>query len=58
MTTKPSGSLQPNGTHMHEPTMPVEEVAKAVVYLASLPLDVTVLSMTIMARDMPFVGRG
>ncbi|GAA6029063.1 hypothetical protein JCM8097_001575 [Rhodosporidiobolus ruineniae] len=64
MTTKPGGSLQPNGQHIQEPVMPVEEVAKAVVQMASLPLDVNILNMarcpfpTIMARDMPFVGRG
>jgi hypothetical protein len=38
--------------------MDVEHVARAVVYLAGLPLDVNVLFMTIMATKMPFVGRG
>ena len=33
-------------------------VARAVVYMASLPPDANVLSMTVMATDMPFVGRG
>ena len=41
-----------------EPTMDVEHVARAVVYMASLPLDANVLFMTVMATDMPFVGRG
>ena len=41
-----------------EPTMHVENVAKAVVYMASLPLDANVLFMTVMATKMPFVGRG
>jgi NADP-dependent 3-hydroxy acid dehydrogenase YdfG len=36
----------------------VENVAKAVVYMASLPLDANVLFMTVMATKMPFVGRG
>ena len=38
--------------------MDVEEVADAVVYMASLPLDANVLFMTVMATKMPFVGRG
>jgi NADP-dependent 3-hydroxy acid dehydrogenase YdfG len=38
--------------------MHVENVAKAVVYMASLPLDANVLFMTVMATKMPFVGRG
>ncbi len=41
-----------------EPTMDVDEVAAAVVHMASLPLSTNVLSMTIMATKMPFVGRG
>jgi NADP-dependent 3-hydroxy acid dehydrogenase YdfG len=41
-----------------EPTMDVEAVARAVLYMASLPLDANVLSMTVMATKMPFVGRG
>jgi NADP-dependent 3-hydroxy acid dehydrogenase YdfG len=38
--------------------MDVDTVAKAVLYMASLPLDANVLSMTVMATKMPFVGRG
>ena len=41
-----------------EPTMDVENVAGAVVYMASLPLDANVLFMTVMATKMPLVGRG
>ena len=52
------GVPQPNGTIMPEPLMDVENVARAVVYMASLPLDANVLFMTIMATKMPFVGRG
>lgn len=52
------GVLQPNGQIAVEPTMDVEDVARAVVYMASLPLSANVQSMTVMARDMPFVGRG
>ena len=52
------GVPQPNGTTMVEPRMDVAHVASAVVYMASLPLDANVLTMTIMASKMPFVGRG
>ena len=53
-----SGVLQAHGGVAAEPTMDVEHVASAVVYMASLPLDVNVQFMTIMATKMPFVGRG
>jgi NAD(P)-dependent dehydrogenase (short-subunit alcohol dehydrogenase family) len=52
------GVPQPNGTLEPEATMDVEAVARAVLYMASLPLDANVLSMTVMATKMPFVGRG
>jgi NAD(P)-dependent dehydrogenase (short-subunit alcohol dehydrogenase family) len=52
------GVPQANGTTMVEPTMDVDCVAKAVVYMASLPLDANVLFLTVMATKMPFVGRG
>jgi NAD(P)-dependent dehydrogenase (short-subunit alcohol dehydrogenase family) len=52
------GVLQANGTVAVEPTMDVEHVASAVVYMASLPLDANVQFMTIMATKMPFIGRG
>jgi NADP-dependent 3-hydroxy acid dehydrogenase YdfG len=38
--------------------MTAEDVGRAVVYMASLPLDTNVLFMTVMANKMPFVGRG
>ena len=53
-----NGVPQPNGTLVPEPTMDVEAVARAVLYMASLPLEANVLSMTVMATKMPFVGRG
>ncbi len=53
-----SGVLQANGTVAVEPTMDVDNVARAVVYMASLPLDANVLFMTVLATQMPFVGRG
>ncbi len=52
------GVLQADGTTAVEPLMDVEHVGRVVAYLASLPLDVNVLFMTIMATKMPFVGRG
>src|SRR5438552_7009445 len=52
------GVPQPNGQIVPEPLMDVENVAKAVVYMASLPLDANVQFMTVMATKMPFVGRG
>jgi NAD(P)-dependent dehydrogenase (short-subunit alcohol dehydrogenase family) len=52
------GVLQANGTVQTEPRIDVEQVARAVVHMASLPLDTNVLFMTIMATKMPFVGRG
>jgi len=53
-----AGVLQPNGEVMGEPTMHLDNVANAVVYMAGLPADANVLSMTVMATTMPFVGRG
>jgi NAD(P)-dependent dehydrogenase (short-subunit alcohol dehydrogenase family) len=52
------GVPQPNGTVAVEPTMDPADVARAVVYMASLPLDANVQFMTVMATKMPFIGRG
>jgi NAD(P)-dependent dehydrogenase (short-subunit alcohol dehydrogenase family) len=52
------GVLQPSGEVRPEPTMDVDHVARAVVYMAGLPLDANVLFMTVMATGMPYVGRG
>jgi NAD(P)-dependent dehydrogenase (short-subunit alcohol dehydrogenase family) len=52
------GVLQPDGRMMIEPRMNVDDVGRAVAYMASLPLDTNVLFMTVMANLMPFVGRG
>jgi NAD(P)-dependent dehydrogenase (short-subunit alcohol dehydrogenase family) len=54
----PQGVLQANGETAPEPVMDVNVVADAVLHMASLPLDANVLSMTVMATKMPFVGRG
>ncbi len=52
------GVPQADGRIMAEPTMDVEHAAKAVLQMASLPLDTNVQFMTIMATGMPFIGRG
>jgi NAD(P)-dependent dehydrogenase (short-subunit alcohol dehydrogenase family) len=52
------GIQQANGTMMVEPRMDVKHVADAVVYMASLPLDANVQFMTVMATNMPYIGRG
>jgi len=52
------GVLQPDGTTKHEPRMDAKAVGDAVAYMAGLPLDANVLTMTVMATKMPFVGRG
>jgi NAD(P)-dependent dehydrogenase (short-subunit alcohol dehydrogenase family) len=52
------GVPQPNGTIAVEPTMDPADVARAVVYMASLPLNANVQFMTVMATKMPFLGRG
>ena len=53
-----TGMPQADGSIRPEPTIDPEHVARAVVYMASLPLDANVLFMTVMATKMPFVGRG
>jgi NAD(P)-dependent dehydrogenase (short-subunit alcohol dehydrogenase family) len=52
------GVPQANGSVAVEPVMDVQHVARAVLHMASLPLDANVQFMTIMATKMPFVGRG
>lgn len=52
------GVMQAHGRVEVEATMSADNVARAVVYMANLPLDANVLFMTIMATSMPFVGRG
>ena len=52
------GVLQPDGRMMQEARMNADDVGRAAVYIANLPLDTNVLFMTVMANGMPFVGRG
>ena len=53
-----TGVAQADGSIRAEPSMDVADVGRAVAYMASLPPDATVLTMTVMAAGMPFVGRG
>jgi len=53
-----SGVPQADGSRRAEPVMDVQHVADAVLYMANLPLEANVLFMTVMATEMPFVGRG
>jgi NAD(P)-dependent dehydrogenase (short-subunit alcohol dehydrogenase family) len=55
MTT---GAMQANGDVVSEPTMDVREVGSSVLYMANLPASTNVLFHTVMATNMPFVGRG
>lgn len=52
------GVPQANGTMMVEPRMDVQHVADAVLFMAGLPLESNVLTMTVMATKMPLTGRG
>ncbi|MGH7311925.1 MAG: SDR family oxidoreductase [Candidatus Rokuibacteriota bacterium] len=53
-----TGVPQAHGAVAPEPTMDVQHVAQAVLYMASLPLDANVQFLTVMATKMPFIGRG
>jgi NAD(P)-dependent dehydrogenase (short-subunit alcohol dehydrogenase family) len=53
-----TGVPQANGTIAAEPTIDPAEVGRAIVYMASLPLDANVQFMTLMATKMPYIGRG
>jgi NADP-dependent 3-hydroxy acid dehydrogenase YdfG len=52
------GVLQANGQLVPEPTFDVSNVADAVAYMAGLPLEANVQFMTVMATQMPYIGRG
>ncbi len=54
----PGGVPQPRGDKMVEPRMDVQNVADAIVFMATRPLDANALFLNIMATQMPFVGRG
>jgi NAD(P)-dependent dehydrogenase (short-subunit alcohol dehydrogenase family) len=52
------GVAQADGSRRVEPTFELEHVGRAIVYMASLPLDANVQFLTVMATTMPFIGRG
>ena len=59
MTSKMSGGVpQADGSIASEPTIDVQHIANAVLYMANLPLDANVQFMTVMATKMPLIGRG
>ena len=59
MTARMSGGVpQADGSLASEPTMDADNVARAIVYMATLPLDANVPFMTVMANGMPYIGRG
>jgi NAD(P)-dependent dehydrogenase (short-subunit alcohol dehydrogenase family) len=53
-----AGILQADGSQKIEPTIDVKEVGRTVVYMAGLPLDTNVPFITVMANQMPYMGRG
>ncbi len=57
-TVMAEGILQADGSLRSEPRMHLDDVARAVVYMAGLPLGTNVATMTVMATKMPFIGRG
>ncbi|GAA3850830.1 SDR family oxidoreductase [[Pseudomonas] carboxydohydrogena] len=57
-TRMAGGILQPNGQTMVEPRMDVQNVADAIVFMATRTLEANVLFLNVMATKMPFVGRG
>ena len=52
------GVPQANGEIANEPVMDIDNVSRAILYMASLPLDANVQFLTVMATKMPFIGRG
>ncbi|KAM5540899.1 hypothetical protein V8D89_005543 [Ganoderma adspersum] len=58
LSPPPQGTLQPNGSYSQEAVFNAKHVGETIVHIATLPLDVTVLTFNIMATGMPFVGRG
>jgi NAD(P)-dependent dehydrogenase (short-subunit alcohol dehydrogenase family) len=58
MTTGFDGALQPDGSRRPEPKFDVRHVGSTIAHIAGLPLDVSVPFLTIMATEMPLLGRG
>ena len=53
-----TGIVQADGSVKKEPTFNPEHVASALIHLVNLPLDTNIFNMTIMASNMPYIGRG
>ena len=53
-----AGALQPDGSKLPELMMDVRHAADAILYMAELPLDANVQFITVMATNMPLIGRG
>lgn len=53
-----NGILQADGSQKVEPTMNVDDIGRTIVYMASLPLNTNVPFITVMANQMPYIGRG
>lgn len=53
-----TGALQANGTMLVEPSMSLKDAAETFMAMANLPLEANILQTTVMATQMPFVGRG
>ena len=53
-----TGAVQADGSRRAEPTMSIDHVGEAIVYMAGLPLEANVQFMTVMATAMPYIGRG
>ena len=53
-----AGTLQADGRLTTEPRMDVDDVARTVAHMASLPLEANVQFATVLATTMPYVGRG
>ena len=53
-----AGAAQADGSVLMEPTLDLDHVARAIVHMASLPLEANIQFMTLMATKMPFIGRG
>lgn len=53
-----SGALQPDGSRLVEPTFDVNDAARAVLFMAQLPAEANIPSLTVTAAGMPFGGRG
>jgi NADP-dependent 3-hydroxy acid dehydrogenase YdfG len=52
------GIIQADGTKMVEPTFDVDDAGSTILHMSNLPLDTNIQTVTIMATNMPYIGRG